>query len=492
MINVGTIMEVYKNEVLVMTVDFELARVKRKPEMFLGQQISFEKSEVIRPQSKGIFYGASIIAAVLMLAIIAIYVLQNTSLISKDTVYAYIDMDINPSIEFLINDENIVQKVKPLNSDGQNMSKALSLKNLPVKEAVKKVISRSQATGILNSNKIILISASLNPKTSDYKMNRDNAELKFNKLLSSLKAIEDTELRKKYSIKVLEVEPDIKKQALENGLSSGRQFIFNKALTEGVNLTLEEARSGVLSTLMKKAKIDEQNNDTFTSPTIRSDEMLTAVVTPIKAKETVTVNPPEKVTAEVKPTLRNETLTRENIINQTPRPISESMRPSDAKTQDLSTSSLKIQYCNNPKDFSRKVDDVIQISSVFNIVNTGNRTINLKDVTFRYYYTIESEKPQLLGYWSQEDQSSIYYRFAKMNNPVKKADYYLEIGFKSGQLDPGKCTEVIVWFNKEDWSIYKQGNDYSYNYSNSKEYYDWKYVTGYISGVLKWGIEPMR
>lgn len=512
MINVGTVMEIYKNEVLVMTVDFELVRVKRNPEVYLGQQVRFRKSDIIRPEIRKMkFLLASGAAAVLMVALVAIYIIQNISLSPENTAYAFIDMDVNPSIGFLIDNTNTVQKVLPLNSDAENLTKVLPLKNLPVKEAIKKIIDRSKETGILNTNKnnVIMISASLNPENSNYKDRKDNAQLKLDQLLTSLKAIDDAELNNKYNIKVVQVEPEIKKQALENGLSAGRQLIFKKAQTEGIDLTLDEAKSGNMSTLMEKVGIDEQTTDKepLSSPVPQYSEQVTVSAKPISEKESAApvkmstptpasssnsiVPTPTKTpnaSASIMPAATKTPDVPASILptaTKTPD-VSASILPTAAKTPDSSADSIKIQYYN----VSKEVSDVIQINAVFKIINTGNTTINLKDVTIRYYYTINGEIPQLLDCWAQEGKPNITYSFVKMSEPVEKADYYLEIGFKSGQLNPGKGTEVVVWFNKDDWSSYKQDDDFSYNSSNIQEYYDWNYVPGYISGILKWGTEP--
>ncbi|HEY9059987.1 MAG TPA: cellulose binding domain-containing protein [Pseudobacteroides sp.] len=511
MINIGTIMEVYKNQVLVMTMDFELVYVERTPEMYLGQQITFGKSQVVRPK-KSYLFVASGIAATLVLAIICVFILKNIDLNRDNTFYAFIDMDINPSIEFLIDERNHVKKVLPLNSDGERMIKDLSLGKLPVKEAVEKVIEASQKTGIMNINKndVIMISASLNQENSDYKEKKDDVEQKLNQLLNSLKEINNTVFSRKYKIKAIKVEPGIKKQATKNGLSGGRQFILEKAHSIGIDLSVNEAKSDSLSLLMKRVGIDEQNIDNlpFNSLTAKetgkpasslkptSRETVSVIVTPgnrttyarmMPGNENVRDNFIDgKETYGIIPTDKKMTATPERISKSTPRPAAQSIKPSEAKKPDLSAGSIKIQYYNA----TQETGNVIQLGTVFSVVNTGNTIINLKDVTIRYYYTIDGEKNQSLDCWAQEDKANITYRFVKMSKPAEKADYYVEIGFKSGQLNPGKNTVVVTWFNKEDWSTYKYDNDYSRNSPKVQELYDWKYVTGYISGVLKWGIEP--
>ncbi len=513
MINIGTVMEIYENEVLVMTSDVELIYLKKSPKKFLGQQVCFSESDIVKPGVRKLKYVlASGIAAIFMVALIAVHLIQNISISPQNISYAFIDMDINPSIGFFIDDKNIVQEVSPLNSDAENLTKDLSLEHLHVTEAVKQVIDKSKETGILNENEnsVIMISGSLNPENSDYNVKKDNLELKLNQLLTSLADIDNTLADKSYTIKIVQVEPEMKKQAMENGLSSGRQLILEKAQSEGIDLTLEDAKSDSISFLIRKVGLDEQPTDKgpldLPMESIVSIEP-TGVVEPTPAPVSPNIEPTATKTpaasmgiepvasktpassSSVEPTASKSpaaSMSREPAPSKTPI-APESMKPSiTPKSPVASHDAIKIQYY----DSTPNGNDIIQINSVFKLINTGNTTINLKDVTFRYYYTIDSESPQFLDYWAQEGESSLTYRFVKMSKPTEKADYYLEVGFLGGQLNPGKETVVVTWFNKEDWSIYNQKNDYSYNLSSFYTYHDWKYVTGYICGELKWGIEP--
>ncbi len=496
MINIGTVMELYKNEVLVMTVEFDLVRVKRKSGMFLGQQVRFRKSDVISSDVRKMTLIG--VAAVLVVAFIAVYVLQGARLGIDNAVYAIVGVDINPSMEFLINDTNIVQKVLPLNSDAESIAKDISLKDLPINEAIERVIVSSQEAGKLNSDKnnVIMLSVSLNPKYRDYKRERGKVELKINELLANLNSIHDNEINKEYTIKVIKLEPEIKKHAEKNGLSAGRQLILEKAQVQGIVLSLDEVKTGNLSDLMDKVGMDEgvfisQNPGT---PVIKSPARATARagVTPTNGQKTSTKT--STPAPDTQPTVINPT--GEGMphvpINTTPAntktpdiPVGAS--PTDSKTQDLSTGSIKLQHYNP----SKKANNVyLQINADFSVINTGDKVIDLEDVTIRYYYTIDSEETQVFDCWAQEGKANITHRFVKMSTPVDNADYYLEIGFKGGQLAPGESTRLITWFTKEDWSSYNQDNDYSYDSSKQQDCHDWKYITGYIKGVLKWGIEP--
>lgn len=148
---------------------------------------------------------------------------------------------------------------------------------------------------------------------------------------------------------------------------------------------------------------------------------------------------------------------------------------------------IKVQMFNGTTTASTNT-----INPKFNLVNTGTTAINLSDVKLRYYYTINGVKEQnFFCDWSQIGSDNVTGSFVALPTSKSTADYYLEIGFKSGagSLAPGKNIEIQTRISKSDWTNYTQSDDYSFSSTNNA-YADWSKVTGYISGSLQWGIEP--
>src|SRR5207244_740482 len=72
------------------------------------------------------------------------------------------------------------------------------------------------------------------------------------------------------------------------------------------------------------------------------------------------------------------------------------------------------------------------------------------------------------------------------------ADVYVQIGFTSaaGSLAPGAQTgDIQLRINKNDWSLFDQTNDYSFDVTKTT-FADWTKATMYRSGTLIWGIGP--
>ena len=70
-------------------------------------------------------------------------------------------------------------------------------------------------------------------------------------------------------------------------------------------------------------------------------------------------------------------------------------------------------------------------------------------------------------------------------------DHYLELSFVSGSLAGGAQTgEIQARFNKEDWAVYDESNDFSFDPTKTA-FADWNRVTLYRNGTLVWGVEPV-
>jgi len=73
-----------------------------------------------------------------------------------DGIYAYIDVDINPSLNFLIDREGKVKALNPLNDDAQEIIRGVEFEDMFFSEALTQIIKISKAKGIIDENKPIM------------------------------------------------------------------------------------------------------------------------------------------------------------------------------------------------------------------------------------------------------------------------------------------------------------------------------------------------
>jgi hypothetical protein len=137
----------------------------------------------------------------------------------------------------------------------------------------------------------------------------------------------------------------------------------------------------------------------------------------------------------------------------------------------------------------------------FKVFNTGTNTATLSQITLRYWYTEEAADGVTVATtpiaqtascdFAAINCTNITMSFAQVTPAVTGANFYFQVGFTSGAgtLAAGANTnEIQPRFNKNDFSNYKETDDYSYTGSTS--YMTTTKVTAYLNGSLIYGTEP--
>ena len=134
-----------------------------------------------------------------------------------------------------------------------------------------------------------------------------------------------------------------------------------------------------------------------------------------------------------------------------------------------------------------------QIVPDFNIANASNTTVALSELTIRYWFTVDGERPQNFWCdWARIGSDNVTGEFHRLGIPLAEADYYLEVGFTAGAgfIPAGSSTgEIQCRFAKDNWTDYNENDDYSYNQSQTS-FAESERITLYRDGVLVWGNEP--
>jgi len=135
-------------------------------------------------------------------------------------------------------------------------------------------------------------------------------------------------------------------------------------------------------------------------------------------------------------------------------------------------------------------DSVItgQIKPQINIVRKqGTEVVSLSSLKFRYYFTVENPSTQQLSVdYAVVGSSNVTGTFVNVSGNL----YYLEVGFTSSAGNLGSQTgEIQLRINKDNWSLYDQSDDYSFN-PDITSFIDFNKITLYKDGELIWGIAP--
>lgn len=322
MYNFGTIIELAQDGAIVMVSDCNFVLIRKQKGMFLGQQVKFTEMDIKNPNQVNIKRVSAIagIAAVLMVILIAVIQFGRTSPI--DRTYAFVDIDINPSLELLIDRENLVVGTNTINKDAETLLADNDLKGLTVDQAIEKVFEFAHDRGFVYADKenLILISLALNP---DAKKKGDEEE-KLEALLNQieLKASGNNVIKPV----VITVPEETKKTADQNNLSTGRQYIYEKSKEQANGIDLAKVKKSPIEDLLNEVKIvfDKDpataGQDVISTPQPTTESMVTSTIqptpesiaTPTAALTAVptaaftarSTEKPTKTTSTVKPTVK--------------------------------------------------------------------------------------------------------------------------------------------------------------------------------------------
>lgn len=145
----GIVMEVSTGSVVVMTRDGEFLKVK-KPSSGIspGNEITaavLPEAHAERHRFHKIRY-ASIAAAILILLIPILYLKQAYATV------AYVNVDINPSIEMGINKYNKVNDVYGLNEDGKKLLQKVDINGADIHDALDSIINAARESGYISED----------------------------------------------------------------------------------------------------------------------------------------------------------------------------------------------------------------------------------------------------------------------------------------------------------------------------------------------------
>lgn len=159
----GVVMEQHRRYMIMMTPDGHFEKAKKVPGSDVGQEIPFdpypEKEWKALPFSLKSFqlnYKFLAMVTAILLAIVPVYNWYDTN-----SAYAYVNIDINPSIEMKVNDRMQVIDIVPLNDDARVIiDKLKDWRKESVQNVTILIIKTSQEQGFLNKDKQVMIGVS--------------------------------------------------------------------------------------------------------------------------------------------------------------------------------------------------------------------------------------------------------------------------------------------------------------------------------------------
>ncbi|RAP77124.1 anti-sigma factor domain-containing protein [Paenibacillus montanisoli] len=263
----GIVMETGPKYAIVMTPDGQFRKVPTGRKLQIGEEFSFsERRRYAHPRK---LHSFSIGAAAILLLLFVPFLLGRIG--QGPEVVAYLTMDVNPSIELGVTEDEHVVELRAINDDGADVTEGLAYKGLPLDQVAEEIMDRIGAGTYLNSGEgdVIITSVMIaEPDVAEYEnLVTEHMDAAVRK---SLKKLTDEGRSLKVEVTKIKAPKEIREEAEHDGLSAGKLAFYLIAKELGYNVTLQELKTQSIHQTAKpwggvKAVINEQTKPAVSS-----------------------------------------------------------------------------------------------------------------------------------------------------------------------------------------------------------------------------------
>ncbi|WP_349729572.1 anti-sigma factor domain-containing protein [Peribacillus frigoritolerans] len=210
----GVILSVNKRYVTLLTPEGEFLKTKRQERVYeVGEEITFSPANQRFTLAFSNFHSSFKKTALLSIASTFLILFSILPSYFSGHVSAYMTIDVNPSIELELDDDLEVLELTGLNEDGKLVIDHLKdWKGKNIKTVTNRIVETTKQLGYMKGNKQIVVSTTLLEKNKEL----DKHLKKEIKEISEQDNVSDTRM------KVIQATKSDRKQAREQGISTGR------------------------------------------------------------------------------------------------------------------------------------------------------------------------------------------------------------------------------------------------------------------------------
>ncbi|PEM23227.1 anti-sigma factor domain-containing protein [Bacillus wiedmannii] len=221
MMNKGIVMDIKKHNVVVLTPNGEFITFKRKAHSYMvGEEISFDEEEQRSPRfTMPPFLKPASILVTCCLCVFLFFYNQ-----PEEKAFAYVSVDINPSLEASVTKDLRVIDLRACNDDGRRILKELKQwENKQLQEVIRTIIKQSQEDKYLTNDKEVMLTAVAKDKSLEQQLEKAMKELK--------KEYELKHITVEYQSSTMQVRENARKAGIGTGVYIKQENEKNKSLT---------------------------------------------------------------------------------------------------------------------------------------------------------------------------------------------------------------------------------------------------------------------
>ncbi|MBL0387485.1 anti-sigma factor domain-containing protein [Tumebacillus sp. ITR2] len=244
--NKGIVMQIANEQAIVMTKDCQFRKIPFLDGMAVGLEVELpgelrsvpstnktKKSWYAKPWRKTSLVAASVLLAVGLWG--------SQSFLGETPAYAYVTVDINPSVELSIDKNQEVLAAVALNEEAEDVVRDLKLKGLSVNQAVESLAQAAQSKGFFQDKTEVIITASA--AVDEEKLKQENVDLVKleDDLVSKVKTLA-VQQNPGVEVEGLLVSKEVREAAKQEGVSPGKYALYLNATSNGIDVSLDDLK----------------------------------------------------------------------------------------------------------------------------------------------------------------------------------------------------------------------------------------------------------
>lgn len=193
----------------------------------------------------------ALMAASLLIAVLGFSLFRNAAVTPT---YAYVSLDINPSMELEVDSSLRVLSAHSLNADAEKLLSGLDVKGAELYTCVATIMSKAAQEGYIKPGQknYVLSTVTMN--------NKPPGAINYNDLAQNMKtSVENKDLN--VEIVIMAANLTIRNEAKEKGLSTGKMAVYKDAVGVGEKVTLEQVKKNSVSQLVNEYNVKLLPND---------------------------------------------------------------------------------------------------------------------------------------------------------------------------------------------------------------------------------------
>lgn len=246
----GMIMKIEKRKAYILTPEGEFRQCASEPHWMVGDEVQIPE---LRSWTSRVPYSVAAAVAVLLVLITIFFPFNGGS--STHRIVAYVTLDINPSIELGIDQDNIVRSAEGLNLEGEQIIQQLTPVGSKLDETAAAIIKSADEAGVIarhidgNSGEIVVTTTVVTEEEWDSHTVRE----KVKQSIQAELAVLHKEDASKVNVDDVATPPAVREEARREGISTGKMAVKLLAENKGLELSSEQLQQQPIGQVLKEA-----------------------------------------------------------------------------------------------------------------------------------------------------------------------------------------------------------------------------------------------